>query len=108
MEFEEQLQQTIRNKIISEVADTKFTRLGNYKEVPPEVVSKVWDSIDWDEIIEEIRPKIQTRICNAIIGSMETEVKTDIKKVLAVEGVRQKLRMEIYPKLLKVLDGEDN
>lgn len=63
-------------------------------------------SINWEEVLEEIRPKVQTRICNSIVASMEAEIKTDIKALLSVDEVRQKLRMEVYTKLMKVLEGE--
>ena len=107
-DFEEKMITAMRNKVISEIGKTEFTRI-DYQQrgvIPNTIISKLWDSVNWDEVIEELRPKMQTRICNTIAGAIETEIKTDVKKLLAVDGVRQKLRMEVYPKLMQVLDGE--
>lgn len=107
--FEEDIIQTVKNKILKELHSIDFTRLDHKdkKVIPPEFIKMIWDSIKWSEVVEEIRPKIQTRICNTVIGSMETELKTDIKKLLSVDGVREKLRMEVYPQLMKVLDDSN-
>jgi hypothetical protein len=106
MTFEEQVLQAMKQKVLDEIKDTSFTKLdyGQRTTLPSGLMDKLWSSINWDEVVEQVRPAIQVRICNAIIGAMETETKTDIKKLLAVDGVRQKLRMEVYPKLMQVLD----
>lgn len=106
MNFEEQLMQRVMQKILQDVKTNTFIKM-NYsyaRAMPDTMLDKLWDSINWEEVIEQVRPAIQTRICNSIIGAMETEIKTDIKKVLSVDGVRQRLRMEIYPKLMKILE----
>lgn len=106
MNFEEQLMQRVMQKILQDVKTNTFIKM-NYshaRAMPDTMLDKLWDSINWEEVIEQVRPTIQTRICNSIIGAMETEIKTDIKKVLSVDGVRQRLRMEIYPKLMKILE----
>lgn len=109
MNFEEQFKQAVSNKILKEISQTDLLQGGipyqQRKEVPGNVIDQIWESINWQEVIDTVRPQIQTRICNSIVASMETETKTDIKKLLSVDGVRQKLRMEVYPKLMKVLNG---
>ena len=104
--FEEQIAREIRNSVLKEVQSTAFLRLQyeQRKVLPEGMLDKLWDSVNWDEVLEQIRPAIQTRICNTVIGAMETEVKTDVKSLLSVEGVRQKLRMNVYPELMKVLN----
>lgn len=104
--FEEQLQKAIQSRILAEVKTTAFTRLeyNQRHKVPDDILSRVWASIDWEAVMIELRPQLQTRICNAIIGNMETELKTDIKKLLAIQGVRERLRIEVYPKLMHVLE----
>jgi len=108
MNFEEQLFNEIKTKLIREVKQAALTKVeyGDRISIPNEVLEQVWSSIDWTKVIEQIKPAIETRVCNAIIGAMETEIKTDIKKVLAVDGVRQRLRMEVYPKLMQVLNDQ--
>lgn len=106
MTFEEQLMQSMQQKILKEIKSTNFIQIeyGQRQRIPDKLIEQVWQSIKWDEVIEQIRPTIQTKICNSIVGAMETETKTDVKKLLSVDGVRQKLRMEVYPKLMQVLD----
>jgi len=107
MSFEEQILHAMQQKLLSEIKETDFTKLNCWQreELPKGFMEKLWASIDWDEVLEEVKPAIQKRICNSIIGAMETNVKTDVKKLMAVDGVRQKLRMNVYPKLMQALDG---
>lgn len=107
--FEEDIAQSIRNSVLAEIKKTAFLNLqySERKHIPSHILDDLWGSIKWDEVLEEIRPMVQTRICNSIVASMETELKTDIKSLLSVDGVRQKLRIEVYPKLMKVLEGEN-
>lgn len=106
MEFEEQMLQTIQQKLLKEIKETSFTKL-DYNQrfaIPQGMLDKLWKSVNWDEVIEQIRPQIQTRICNTVVGAMESEIKTDVKKLLSVDGVRQKLRMEVYPKMMEIFE----
>ncbi len=107
--FEEQLMTAIKNKIIKEVGSTVFTQLeyGKRQSIPQDILDRTWDSIAWCDVIDGVRDGLQTRICNSIVASMETEVKTDIKKLLCVAGVREKLRMQVYPELMKVLNAKN-
>ena len=104
--FEEELSLLIKDKFKSEIRKIEFTRLdyNSRKVIPDEFINKLWMQIDWDEVIQQVKPEMEKRICNSIIGAMETEIKTDVKKVMCIDGVRQKLRVEIYPRLMKILD----
>lgn len=108
--FEEQIAEELRRAIIKEIKTTSFVRLQyeQKKMLPNHVLEDLWATINWVEVIEQIRPAVQTRICNTIVGAMETEIKTDVKKLLAVSGVREKLRIEVYPKLMEVLNGKSS
>lgn len=109
MLFEDKVAEAIQKKILKEIESTSFTRIDHNQKsfLPPEIVERVWESINWDDVVNELTPKIQTRICNTIVGSMETEVKTDVKKLLSVDSVREKLRIHIYPKLMNVINEAD-
>ncbi len=106
-QFENDIAQAIRNSVLKEIKTKSFLNLqySHRKVIPDSVLEGLWDSINWCEVIEQIRPMVQTRICNTIVASMETEIRTDIKSLLSVDGVRQKLRMNVYPELMKVLNG---
>ena len=109
MTFEEQIAQEIRNSVLKTIQKTSLVNLSydRLKVLPDHVIEDLWETINWVEVIESIRPEIQKRICNTIIGSMETEIKNDVKKLLSVSGVREKLRLEVYPKLMSVISGEE-
>jgi len=108
LSFEQQMIQAIRNKVISEIHKTDFTRLeyGQKKVLPDSFINKVWDGIDWEKVIKDTKEEMHKRICNAVIGNMETEIKTDVKSILSIDGVRQKLRVEVYPAIMKILDNK--
>ena len=107
--FEEQLLDLIKLKIVREINTTDILKV-SYAEkfsVPDLFIEKAWKSLNWDKIISLAKEKMETRICNAIIGGMETEIKTDVKKLMSVDGVRQKLRMNVYPELMKALENKE-
>ena len=109
MTFEDQLVSTIKQSVLNEVKNTAFLQIqyNQKKALPDGVLDKIWAEINWDEVVATVRVSVQTRICNSIVGAMDTEVKTDIKALLSVDGVRQKLRMQVYPHLMQVLNGEN-
>lgn len=108
MSFEKEIIELMKNRVINEIQDTSFIKIdyNHRKSIPDEYINKLWDSIDWNEVLESVKPEIQKRVCNSILGSMETEIKTDVKKILSVQGVRERIRMEIYPNIIKILDEE--
>jgi|LakMenEpi03Aug12_release.lakeMendotaPanAssembly.Ray.scaffolds.fasta_scaffold2231074_1 hypothetical protein len=108
MTFEEQIMQEIKNNILRTVGKEVIVKV-DYQQrqaIPKEFIEQVWASVDWSAVLEQIKPEIQNRICNAIIGNMETEIKTDVKSILSVDGVRQKLRMQVYPQIIAILDSD--
>lgn len=107
--FEEDLAQRVQNSILKQVEKIEWLAPPSYQErkvIPKEFIEKIWAGVNWDAVIEEIKPEIHRRICNAIMGNMETEIKTDVKNLMSVAGVREKLRIEIYPRLMSILESE--
>lgn len=108
MDFEQQILQAVKNSIMSQVKGLDFIKV-DYQQrqpLPQEFINKVWASVEWDKVLLEVKSNLETRICNAIVGNMETEIKSDVKSLLGVDGVRQRLRLEVYPSLMKVLNEE--
>jgi hypothetical protein len=106
MTFDEQVMQTIKNSILQQLSKEVVVKV-DYQQrqaIPKEFIEKVWADVDWSAVIAQIKPEIQNRICNAIVGNMETEIKTDVKSILSVDGVRQKLRMQVYPQIMAILN----
>ncbi len=107
MTFEEQIAKEIQNSVLREIKTNSFLRLqyDQKKILPDGVLDKLWTAVDWDEVIEVVRPEVQKRICNTVIGAMEAEIKTDVKKLLSIQGVREKLRIDIYPRMMQIFDN---
>lgn len=106
MTFDEQVMQTIKNNILRQLSKEIVVKV-DYQQrqaIPKEFIEKVWADVDWSAVIAQIKPEVQNRICNAIVGNMETEIKTDVKSILSVDGVRQKLRMQVYPQIVAILN----
>ena len=106
--FEELIIQSVKNKIQSEIQSLQFVKIDHAQKIniPADYLNKAYQQLDWDSIISQVTKNLETRICNAIVGNMEAEIKTDVKQLLSVSGVRDKLRMEVYPNLMKVLNSE--
>lgn len=104
----ENITKAIENRIIKDIGETRF--LDNHcrysVSIPKGLVDKVYAAIDWDAVVAQSIGKIQDRICAVIAESMLSEIKTDSKKVLAIEGVRERLRAQAYPKIMDALNQE--
>ena len=107
--FEQLIEQGIKRSILSTNEKTDYVQQyhANRKPLPNDFLDKVWAQVDWDAVLEQVKPAIHNQICNSVIGSIQTEIKTDVKSMLSVDGVRQKLRMNVYPELMKVLEGAE-
>lgn len=108
--FEEDLIQRMKQKALQDVSKFEFLKFeyNDKRALPKDFLNKMWSSVNWEEVLNDIRPEFQKRICNAIVGNMEAEIKTDVKNILSIDGVRQRLRVEVYPKIMAVLDEVKN
>jgi len=106
-DFAEKIMNDVQRTILKQIVNTDFIKpdYESRQPLPKGFISQVWEQVDWDNVLKIIKPEMEKRICNSIIGAMDAETKTDIKKLLSVDGVRQKLRMEVYPKLMQVLEA---
>jgi len=108
-DFAEKLINDIQNSILKDVQKTAFLKVdfNSKKTIPTEFIESAWRKVDWDSVLMRVTENLETRICNAIVSGLESELKTDVKKLMSVSGVREKLRMQVYPELMKVLDGKE-
>ena len=105
--MEDKIKDAIMSRILEDISDT---RLLNHHcraklELPDNFIDKVYATINWDDVVNNCISEIQNRICDTIVQSMITEIKTDTKKVLQIDGVRQKLRAQAYPKVMEALEA---
>jgi hypothetical protein len=107
--FEDQLIQIVKNKIKEELKKGEYTRVDyqQRKVVPLSLIEKAWALVNWDEVLVSVREDMQVRICNAMVGAMEAEIKTDVKALMSISGVREKLRVNVYPSLMATLNNKD-
>lgn len=108
LNFEEAIQHEVKKAIIANIQKHEFVsnNWSSRRELPKTFIDKIWVNVDWDSVLEKVKPQIETQICNAVIGNIQTEIKTDVKNILSIDGVRQKLRVHVYPELMKVLNNE--
>jgi pimeloyl-CoA synthetase len=106
--FEEKVQAKLQETILKQIADCRYVEYQHSQKrgVPDDIISKAWEAIDWEEVVTYVRKEIQDKVCQTIVQNMLTEVKTDVKAILSVEGVRQKIRMEAYPIIKKIIEIE--
>ncbi|MBS9774728.1 MAG: hypothetical protein KGV59_06190 [Tenacibaculum sp.] len=106
MTFEKQIEKQVKETILKQINDCRFVEYhySNKKRVPTDIVEKAWEKINWEEVTEYVTKQLQEQVCKTIVGNMITETKTDVKDILSVEGVRKKLRMKAYPKVMEVLN----
>lgn len=108
MTFDEQIQNEIKQAILKQISDCRYVEYhhSSKKQIPNDIVNKAWDCIKWDEVVDYVRKEIQDKVCQTIVQNILTEVKTDVKAIMSVEGMRQKIRMEAYPKIKEVIGIE--
>ena len=104
--FEKQVTDQIQKRILATIKEINFLDRWNQGKlsIPDNVIQKAWDGINWDEVVEYVKEELQDKVCQTIVQNMLTETKTDVKNLLSIDGVRQKIRMEAYPKIKEVLD----
>lgn len=97
--------QAIEGALLKQISDCRFIEHHHPKKrhVPEDIVDQVWSGIDWDRVVSVVTEQLQDRIASTIAQAMITEAKTDAKAVLSIEGVRQRLRAEAYPKIMESL-----
>ena len=110
MTFEEQIIKNVQHGILKQISECKYIEYHhkNKKHVPDDIVEKAWDGIDWEYVIKEVRNNLEQKLINVISGNMLTEAGTDAKRLLSIQGVRERLRAEAYPKIKEVLDNIEN
>lgn len=107
--FADDFESALRDSILKQVRDVRLVDQfpKERKRIPQEIVDRIWEQLDWDEIVRVVSEKIQDSIAASITNSMITEAKTDVKAVLSIQGVRQRLRAEAYPKIMQVLNDHE-
>ena len=104
--FEETVIEMVKNTMLSQIKDCRFIEYHhkNKRYVPDDIVQNAYAEIDWEFVTKEVASQLQDHICRVVVQAMLSEAKTDVKKVLSVQGVREALRMKAYPKIMQALE----
>jgi len=105
MNFEEQIQKQVQETILKQIGECRLVDYhhSNKKQIPSKILEEAWSNINWKDVITYVTKELQDKVAQTIVQNMLTEVKTDVKSILSVEGVRQKIRMEAYPIIKEVI-----
>jgi len=104
--FEQQVTDQIQKRILESIKEINFLNVWKQGQLtmPNDVIQSAYNNIDWAEVIDYVKNELQNKVCKTIVKNMLTETKTDVKKLLSVAGIREKIRMEAYPKIKEVLN----
>ena len=109
MSFDDQIQKKVQETILKQISECRYVDYhhSNKRQIPNDILGNAWNSINWQEVTEFVSKELQSKVCQTIVQNMLTETKTDVKAILSVQGVREKLRMEAYPSIMKALGIEN-
>jgi hypothetical protein len=71
----------------------------NRLKVPSDLVNRVYGLIDYETVIEILRPKINEMVADRIAAALSQELTGDVKKVLSHEPTRMRLRFAVLSAL---------
>jgi len=74
----------------------------NRVKIPPALVEQVYQLIDWNSVLEILRPKINELVAVKITHAMSEELTGDVKRVLSHEPTRLRLRNLVACELDKI------
>ncbi|SRR5258708_5555810 len=99
--FEQTIIEAARDSLVKLFRDGAFLQpdYANRIKVPVDLVTKVYELIDYEEILSNLRPTINAMIADRIASSISNEVSTDVKRILAHEPTRLRLRAAVIAEL---------
>lgn len=74
----------------------------NRVKLPADLVQKVYTLIDYEAVLELLRPKINELVATKITHALTEELTNDTKKLLSHEPTRLRLRMVVANELDKI------
>jgi hypothetical protein len=103
--FEQEIVAAARRSIVKMFSDGNLVMpdYENRLKVPANLVQRVYALIDYDEVMACLRPKINELVADRIAAALSQELTGDVKKVLAHEPTRLRLRLAV----MNVLESKD-
>jgi len=100
-DFETEVLNAAKNSIVKMFADGSLIGpdYANRIKVPADLTQRVYDLIDYEAVLAILRPKVIEMVADRIAAALSQELTTDVKKVLAHEPTRMRLRAVVLREL---------
>lgn len=100
-EFEKTIMEAAQRSVVKMFNEGNLVMpdYANRVKIPPEFVSQVYALIDWQAVLESLRPKINEFVATKITHAMTEELGNDVKRILSHEPTRLRLRMVVASEL---------
>lgn len=105
-DFSAQLQFLVEKSVLDLIGSGKWLEVsyGDRVRLPKAELQKVYEALDMNRVRKLVVTQVEERLATAMINSMATELKTDVKKFLCDRGTRAELR-EVLRSKMKELSG---
>lgn len=101
-QFEKDLVQAARNSILKLFSGDSSLVMPDYAnriKLPAGLVQKIYDLIDYGEVMTLLRPKINELVADRIAAALSQELTNDVKRILSHEPTRLRLRLAVMQAL---------
>lgn len=95
--FEEEILGAARHSLVKLFREGGFVMpdYTNRLKVPPDLVQRVYALVNYDAVIDALAPKINEMVADRIAAALAQELTTDVKRVLAHQPTRDRLRAAV-------------
>lgn len=103
MNFEEKLINAFEKKILNEIESGYNISVGCTRySLPDEVIQEVYQNVDMNKVKKLLIEHIEEIIAQQIINSMMTEIKNDVKKIVATKQIREDMQYYLRKQMEQV------
>ena len=101
LSLEQEILRAARHSIVKLFGDGSLVApdYANRVKVPADLAKRVYDLIDYNEVLAQLKPKINEMVANRILGSLTEELGNDVKQTLCHGPTRLRLRMVVAQEL---------
>jgi len=107
--FEQKLLASAQQQILKMFSDGSLVMpdYANRIKIPADLVQKIYSLIDYDAVLELLRPKINELVAKKILHVLTEELSADVKKTMSTGPIRDKLKATLTVELAKVVHVAD-
>jgi len=107
--FEQKLLASAQQQILKMFSDGSLVMpdYANRIKIPADLVQKIYSLIDYDQVLELLRPKINELVAKKILHVLTEELSADVKKTMSTGPIRDKLKATLTVELAKVVHVAD-